>query len=261
MADELVLRERAGAVEVVTINRPQKGNALSVAVLHGLEQVAADIETRYGEDDCPHAVVITGAGDRAFSAGADITELDGISVHAARAQMRLGQRIFDRIEALPLPVIAALNGHALGGGLELAMACDIRVAARTSSLGQPEITLANLPGWGGTQRLPRIVGRGVATEMILLGEAVTAERAYELRLVNRVVDDALGAAIELAQQVATRSPTAVRGAKRAIAIGLQAGLSEGLAVEADAVGVCCGTKEQHDAVNGFLKRPREGGGA
>lgn len=258
MAGDLILRERVGAVELVTINRPAKGNALSVAVLRGIEAVTADLEAHYGEDDCPRVVVITGSGERAFSAGADITELDGISEHAAREQMRFGQRVLDRLEALPVPVIAAINGHALGGGLELALACDIRIAARTARLGQPEITLANLPGWGGTQRLPRIVGRGIATEMILLGVAITAERAYELRLVNRVADDAREAALELAQELATRSSTAVRGAKRAIAVGLHAGLTEGLAVEADAVGVCCTTTEQREAVNTFLTRPREG---
>ncbi len=259
MPDELVIRDRSAAVEVATINRPGKGNALSVAVLRALESIVTDIETTYGSDAGPRVLVITGAGDRAFSAGADITELAGITGDAAREQMRLGQRIFHRLEALPIPVIAAVNGHALGGGLELALACDIRVAARTAMLGQPEITLANLPGWGGTQRLPRIVGRGVATEMILLGEPITADRAYELRLVNRVADDALGAALDLAQQLAARSRVAVRGAKRAIAVGLQAGLTEGLAVEADAVGACCGTSEQREAVQAFLNRPREAG--
>jgi len=210
-------------------------------------------------------LVLTGAGTKAFSAGADINELDDIGPDAARAQMRRGQAVFDRLERLPIAVIAAINGFALGGGLELAMAADIRIAAPTARLGQPEITLANLPGWGGTQRLPRLVGRGIATELILTGDLVEADRAYAIGLVNRIATDPLPAAIELGARIAAHSRTAVRGAKRAIRVGLEDGVMAGLSVEADAVADCCGTEVQRQAVRAFLRRravarPTHGGG-
>jgi enoyl-CoA hydratase len=255
---EVLLREQRGPVLVATINRPAKGNALSRPVITALDQLASDVLAACAGDrpDGPRAVVLTGAGDRAFSAGADITELDGIGGEGARQQMLRGQAVFGRLEALPVVVVAAVNGVAFGGGLELAMAADVRFAARSARLGQPEITLANLPGWGGTQRLPRLVGRGRATEMILTGDPVDAERALAIGLVEHVVDDPLAAAVEFAARVAERSPTAVRGAKRAIAVGLNAGTAAGSLVEADAVAACCETEEQRAAVRAFLTRPR-----
>jgi enoyl-CoA hydratase/carnithine racemase len=255
---EVLLREQRGAVLVATINRPTKGNALSRPVIDALDRLASDVAEACDAErpDRPRALVLTGAGDRAFSAGADITELDGIGGPGARQQMRRGQEVFSRIEALPVVVVAAINGVAFGGGLELAMAADVRFAARHARLGQPEITLANLPGWGGTQRLPRLIGRGRATELILTGDPVDAERALAIGLVERVVDDPLAAAVEFAGRVAERSPTAVRGAKHAIAVGLGAGIAAGSLVEADAVAACCETEEQRAAVRAFLTRPR-----
>jgi enoyl-CoA hydratase len=204
--------------------------------------------------------VVTGRGAKAFCAGADVTELDGIDAETAFEQMRRGQSALDRIERLPIPVIAAVNGFALGGGLELAMAADLRIAANGSKLGQPEISLGNLPGWGGTQRLPRLVGRARATELILTGELVPAQKALEWGLVNSVADDALAAATELAERLAERNPVAVRGAKRAIRVGLEEGMPEGLVVEAEAVAACCETEHQRRAVREFLDRKtsREG---
>jgi len=254
MTDSLILRESIDSVLLATLNRPTKGNALSRPLLRELDALVQNIELAFGKPDSPRALVITGSGSKTFSAGADVTELDGIGNNGAREQMRYGQRVFDRLEALPIPVIAAINGYALGGGLELAMACDIRIAAHTAVLGQPEILLGNLPGWGGTQRLPRLVGRGIANELIFGGESITAARAYEIGLVNRVVDDAAAAAVEVAAAFAEKSATAIRGAKRAIAIGLQAGLTEGLLAEAHAVGVCCDTEEQQTALTNFLQR-------
>lgn len=254
MSDQLILLERRGPVLLATLNRPNKGNALNRPALQALDQVIRDIELGFGTSAAPRVLVITGAGPKAFCAGADVTELDGIGEHGAREQMRFGQLLFDRLEALPIPVVAAINGFALGGGLELAMACDIRVAAKDARLGQPEINLANLPGWGGTQRLPRLVGRGIANELIFGGETISAARAYEIGLVNRVADDAVAAALEMASRYAEKDPTALRGAKRAIGIGLQGGLSEGLIAEADAVGVCCATEAQQAATAAFLKR-------
>ncbi|CAL8973219.1 Short-chain-enoyl-CoA hydratase [Propionicimonas sp. T2.31MG-18] len=254
MSDDLVLRETRGPILLATLNRPTKGNALNRPILAELDQVIHGIELGFGTADAPRVLVITGSGSKAFCAGADVTELNGIGEHRAREQMRYGQLLFDRLEALPVPVIAAINGFALGGGLELAMACDIRVAAATARLGQAEINLANLPGWGGTQRLPRLVGRGIANEMIFGGETITAARAHETGLVNRVADDAVAAALEMASLYATKDPTAIRGAKRAIGIGLQPGLTEGLIAEADAVATSCATEAQQAAVAAFLTR-------
>jgi enoyl-CoA hydratase len=255
MTTDVITRTWHGTVLVATIDRPAKANSLNQEVIDALDALAADIEDGTAEQEV-RALVLTGAGDRAFSAGADISELDGIGEAAAYRQMRRGQEVFGRIEALPVAVIVALNGVALGGGLELAMAADVRIAAPTARLGQAEITLENLPGWGGTQRLPRLVGRGRATELILTGDLLDAATAAEWGLVNRVADDPLAAAIELAQRIALRSPVAVAGAKRAIAAGLAPGLQEGLEVEARGVGESCATDAQRAAVQAFLARKR-----
>ena len=247
---DVLLREQRGRVAVVTLNRPGKGNALNHELIDALDTLAGEL----ADDGQTGALVLVGAGERAFSAGADVSELDGLDREAARQQMRRGQSVFDRLEQLPVAVIAAINGFALGGGLELAMAADIRLAAPSARLGQPEITLANLPGWGGTQRLVRLVGRGIATELILTGDLIDADRAHAIGLVNHVVTDPLAASIELATRIAERSPVAVRGAKHAIAVGLRDGIEAGLVAEADAVADCCTTEEQRAAVRAFLDR-------
>lgn len=252
MITDVITRTWHGTVLVATIDRAAKANSLSREVIDALDALAADIEGAAEREI--GALVLTGAGDRAFSAGADIHELDGIGRAAAYRQMRRGQEVFDRIEALPVAVVAALNGVALGGGLELAMAADLRIAAPSARLGQAEITLENLPGWGGTQRLPRLIGRGRATELILTGDLLDAATAAQWGLVNRVAEDPLAAAVELAQRIARRSPVAVAGAKRAIAAGLAPGLRDGLEVEARAVGTACTTAEQRAAVQAFLAR-------
>lgn len=257
MSDDLLLRERHGAVLVARLNRPTKGNALNHALIAALDDLAEELEVEASGPDAARALVLAGAGTKAFSAGADVHDLDGVSASRAREQMRQGQRVFDRIEALPLLVVAAVSGYALGGGLELAMAADLRIAGPQARFGQPEITLENLPGWGGTQRLPRLVGLGRAAELILTGELIDARRAHEIGLVNRVEDDPLTAAVALATEVAKRSDVAVRGAKRAMHAGLDAGFRTGLAVEADAVAACCETPLQRAAVHAFLNRRRE----
>lgn len=251
---DVVLKERRGPVLVATINRAAKGNSLSSGVIAALDRLAADVEHQALDSDGPRALVITGAGEKAFSAGADIHDLVDITAGRARRQMREGQRVFDRIERLPVVVIAAVNGYAVGGGLELAMATDLRIAGPGARFGQPEITLENLPGWGGTQRLPRLIGIGRATELILTGDLIDADRAVELGLVNRIAADPLASAIELASRIAARNPVAVRGAKRALRAGLDAGPTTGLVVEADAVAECCETPEQRAAVRAFLDR-------
>lgn len=254
---EPVLRQDpVGPVLVATLNRPRAANALSGELIEALAGLAATLQRRVaaGDPDAPRALVLTGAGDRAFSAGADIHDLDGIDAPTALAQMERGQQAFAGLEALPIVVIAAIDGVAFGGGLELAMAADLRIASPSSRLGQPEITLGNLPGWGGTQRLPRLIGRGRALELILTGDPVSADRALELGLVNRVSETPLPDAIELATRIAERNPVAVAGAKRAVAAGLEQSLAQGFRVEAEAVARCCETPEQQAAVRAFLTR-------
>lgn len=250
MSEQALDVRQAGTVTVAAINRPAKANSLNREVIDALDALAADLERPPTQ---PTALVLTGNG-RVFSAGAEITELDDISGEQAKRQMQRGQAVFDRLAQLPVAVIAAINGVALGGGLELAMAADIRICARTARLGQAEINLGNLPGWGGTQRLPRLVGRGRATEMILTGAQIDAEQAYRIGLVERLADDALSDAIALGEEIAARNPVAVAGAKRAIHTGLEVSYEEGLRVEAEAVAACCETEMQHEAVRAFLER-------
>ena len=250
---EVLTRSDDGAVIHAVLNRPDKGNALNRPLIDAIDQLCEQLE-QLAADRQSRAVVLTGAGEKAFCAGADITELDGITPDAARAQMRHGQRVFDRLEHLPFIVIAAINGFALGGGLELAMAADIRIAAPAARLGQPEITLGNLPGWGGTQRLPLLIGRGLATELILTGDLIAADRAAQLGLVNSVAAEPVVAATELATRIAHANPVAVTGAKHSIRTGLERGVADGLVAEADAVAACCATEEQRAAVQAFLNR-------
>lgn len=254
MAEPELITERRGACLIATINRAERGNSLSRSLLQALSDLVTDLGRGDPRAGSPRALVITGNGDRAFSAGADINELNGISPAAAREQMEWGQQIFDRIEQLPIPVIAAINGFALGGGLELAMAADIRIAATHARMGQPEINLANLPGWGGTQRLPRLVGVGRATELIMTGRHIDAQEALAIGLITSISDSALVEALDLGAQLAQRNPTAVAGIKLAIATGVEAGIRAGLRVEAECVGACCDTAEQREAVRNFLDK-------
>jgi len=256
MTEAVLLVERRGPVVVATLNRPNKGNALNTALVHALAELVEQTEISSARADGPRALVLTGAGDKAFSAGADVSDLDGIDGATAELQMRRGQAVFGSLQELPIAVIAAVNGFALGGGLELAMAADVRIAAPTAMFGQPEISLGNLPGWGGTQRLPRLIGQGRATELIFTGELISAARAFEIGLINQVADDPLKAALDFAEQVARRNPVAIRGAKRAIQTGLEAGMATGLLVEAAAVASCCETEVQRAAVRQFLDRKK-----
>ena len=259
--EPVLLRQHKGPVLIATLNRPTKSNALNQALIDSLDELAAEIEAE-SERGQVKALVITGAGERAFSAGADITELADLDAPRARAQMLRGQQVFARLEELRIVVVAAINGVALGGGLELAMAADLRIATPTARLGQPEITLGNVPGWGGTQRLPELIGRGRATQLILTGELIAASFAYQIGLVNQVADDCLTAALEVAARVADANPVAVAGAKKAIRVGLRESMADGMTAEADAVAACCETPEQQAAVRAFLSRaspqpPRE----
>lgn len=240
------------AVLLLTLNRPERLNALSRAVLAALDEWTQQA----AQDPNVRVVVVTGAGNRAFCAGADIDELRALTYDEAYAQMRYGQGIFSRLERLPKPVIAAVNGYALGGGCELAMACDLRFAADPARLGQPEIQLGNLPGWGGTQRLPRLVGPARARELIFTGEAIDAETARSMGLINRVypLADLLSATLDFASRLASRSATALALAKEAIQVGLDQGTEAGFEAEAQAVARCCTTPEQRAAIDAFLAR-------
>ncbi|MGH7758544.1 MAG: enoyl-CoA hydratase/isomerase family protein [Candidatus Dormibacteria bacterium] len=219
---------RRGRVAWVTIDHPP-ANALSQAVLEGLRAAFAEISN----DPELGAAVLTGAGDRFFVAGADIGEFLSQGEDGTRRKIADGQRLTLEMERQRFPIVAAINGFALGGGLELAMACDLRVASRRAKLGQPEVLLGIIPGWGGTQRLPRLVGRGRALELLLSGEQISADRALELGLVNQVEEpEALElAAQSLGERLASQAPLALAAIKRAVSDGLEGTLEAGLGVE------------------------------
>jgi enoyl-CoA hydratase len=249
-----LLYETRDRVAIITVNRPEKLNALNAQTKEELETVLAAAR----EDPEVDVLVMTGAGTKAFVAGTDIGELSELTGETGESFSTKGQALFDRIEACEKPVIAAVNGYALGGGCELAMACHIRIASSTARFGQPEVSLGIIPGYGGTQRLPRLVGRGPALEMILSGVPVGAEDALRLGLVNRVVEPEklLESALNLARRIASQAQPAVRLAIRAVNIAEETTLSEGLGSEAALFGECCGTADFVEGVRAFLeKRP------
>jgi enoyl-CoA hydratase len=257
----LVEREAAEKIAVVTVNRPDKLNALNLAVLKELgaafDELEADREVR--------AIVMTGAGSKAFIAGADISELNALPgpVRGA-AHGHLGQQLCFKIERLRQPVIMAINGYALGGGLELAMAGDIRIASETARLGQPEINLGIIPGFGGTQRLPRLVGKGFAKLMIFGGDPITAEEGFRIGLVDRVVpqEQLAGEARKLAVALAKKAPLALAAAKSAINGGLETDLDRGCDLEAAQFGLLFSTADKAEGTKAFLeKRPANFTGA
>jgi enoyl-CoA hydratase len=252
MALEHLLVDRDGPVSIVTINRPKVLNALNGPTLDELDQVIDDAR----RDDGVRVIVLTGAGDRAFVAGADINELAVQTPVAGREHARKGQALFDRIERLGKPVLAAVNGFALGGGCELAMACTIRIAADTAKLGQPEINLGLLPGYAGSQRLPRLVGRGRALELLLLGQQITAEEAWRIGLVNRVVPAAqlMTETRALAQSLASKAPVAVRYILDAVASGLDMSFADAQDYEATLFGLVSTTEDMREGTRAFLEK-------
>lgn len=252
--DNLLLRrdERDDRVAIVTINRPQVLNALNAATFDDLGRAFLELQS----DDGVRAVIITGAGEKSFVAGADINELAVQSPNSGRERALAGQRVFSLLENLGKPVIAAINGFALGGGCELAMACAVRLAADSARLGQPEINLGLLPGYAGTQRLPRLVGKGRALELLLTGAVITAVEAERIGLVNRVVPaaDLLGAASELARQLARQSPTAIRYILTAVNNGLEMPFDDGSAYEATLFGLVTATSDMREGTQAFLEK-------
>lgn len=253
MAD-LVLLEDRGKVRWLVISRPEKLNALNKEVVR---QLTDAVSTALAEERVA-ALVITGAGDKAFVAGADISEFQGLTPAEAQALAARGQRLFDLLEAASKPVIAAVNGFALGGGMELAMACHLRVAAETAKFGQPEVKLGLIPGYGGTQRLPRLVGKGRALELLLTGKMIDAQTALNWGLVNQVVPPGqLAEAVsKLAEEVLAVAPTAVRWCLEAVNRGLEVPLPAALSLEATIFGLCASTEDFREGVEAFLsKRP------
>jgi len=246
------LYEKSDGIATITINRPEVLNALN-------EETISEILLRLEDakkDKTIRVVVITGAGDRAFSAGADIKMIKDMDSSKARDVSRVGQRVCDEIEKLGKPVIAAINGYALGGGLELAMACDIRIASENARLGQSEIMRGLIPGWGGTQRLPRFVGKGVAKEMIFTGKMIDAKTAERLGLVNAVVPpDQLKSVVgELAKEIADKPPISIKLAKELINSSLETSLKVGEAREAEAFGIAASTEDFKEGVAAFLEK-------
>ena len=242
----------AGGIALITVNRPEKLNALSGAVIADLHQA---FERIAGERDI-RAAILTGAGEKAFVAGADIQELAALSSLEAREFARRGQRVFRMLETSHKPSVAAVNGFALGGGLELAMACTVRFAAENARMGQPEVKLGIIPGYGGTQRLPRLVGRGRALEMLLAGDPVTAAEAWRIGLVNAVVPQAelLNYSRAWLAKALANAPAALGLVMEAVDVGLNAGLEEGLRFEAAAFAVSAATDDGREGTRAFLEK-------
>jgi enoyl-CoA hydratase len=244
--------ERDGGVAVVIINRPDAMNALDVEHAHKLREALEDLAT----DADIRVVVVTGAGDRAFVAGADIKYMQGLGVHEGLGWAELGQACADLLETMPKPTIAAINGYALGGGCELALACDIRVASSSAKLGQPEINLGILPGWGGTQRLARTTTLGYAKELIFTGRMVDAKEALARGLVNAVHEpgDLMTKTRELAQGLATKSPVALAAAKEATNLALSGDHRGNLRTEAHLFSMAFSTADQKEGMAAFVEK-------
>ena len=250
--DKNILFEIDGAIAKLTINRPDKRNAVDNATVEEIDQVLAQVE----QNPEIRVLILTGAGDKAFVAGADIHELDKRDTLRGRSETRRRQEVYTRIEQLEIPSIAAINGWALGTGLELAMACTLRVASSKAGLGQPEVKLGITPGAGGTQRLPKLVGMGRAMEMILTGDPIKAEQALAIGLVNKVVEpDQLLAEVEnLAGTLAARPKLALQYAKEAVLRSGEGSLAEGLAHESYLHTLSCGTQDKKEGVAAFLEK-------
>lgn len=252
---ENVLIAKEGHVATITINRPKALNALSTAVLTdlnaALDEVAADQDV--------YALIITGAGEKSFVAGADIAEMKDKSVEEAAEYGKFGNAVFRKIETFRCPVIAAVNGFALGGGCELAMSCDIRVASENAVFGQPEVGLGITPGFGGTQRLARLVGAGIAKEMIYTARNIKADRAAQIGLVNKVVavEELSATVMKMAQGIAKNAPIAVAYAKKAINNGLQTDIDSGIAIEVEEFSNCFATEDQTYGMTCFLEKVKE----
>ena len=249
---ENVLYEKKGAIAYVTLNRPKVLNALNQRTWQDLRAAFEDAR----DDADVRGVILTGAGDKAFIAGADISELAKVTAVQAERSSTYGQEVLNLVENLGKPVVAAINGFALGGGCETAMACTIRLATESARFGQPEVKLGVPPGGGGTQRLPRLVGKGRALQLILSGEMITAQEAYRIGLVNEVVPAAelIPRAEAILKQIFANAPLAVRYSLEAVNKGLETSQTEGLALEASFFGLCAGTEDKQEGTQAFLQK-------
>ena len=249
---ENVLYEKKDSIAYVTLNRPKVLNALN-------KKTWADLRTAFEsarDDAAVRGVILTGAGDKAFIAGADISELASVSAVEAEESSTFGQEVLNLVENLGKPVIAAINGFALGGGCETAMACTIRVASEHAKFGQPEVKLGLIPGGGGTQRMPRLVGKGRALQIILSGEIISAQEAYRIGLVNEVVPaaDVITRAEAILKQIFSNAPIAVKYSLEAVNKGLETSVAEGLSLEASLFGLCAGTEDKREGTQAFLQK-------
>jgi enoyl-CoA hydratase len=252
MEFENIRYELRPPIAVVTLDRPKVLNALSLQSMTELEDVFLDIR----QNESVRAVLITGAGEKAFVAGADIRELASLSALEGERVATRGQQVFSLIESCGKPVIACINGFALGGGCELALACTLRIASANARLGQPEVKIGIIPGYGGTQRLPRLIGKGAALKMMLTGEPVSADEALRLGLVDEVVapEQLLARGEQIAQTIAGMAPLAVRDCIRAVNSGYDLPLASGLALEASLFGLSCSTSDKEEGTKAFLEK-------
>lgn len=247
-----LLYETSEKICVVTINRPKALNALNAETIYELGRLFEEL----GKDNAVKAVILTGSGDKSFVAGADITEMQKMTAIEGRNWGKTAQAVFSKIENLPKLVIAAVNGYALGGGCEIAMACDIRIASEKAKFAQPEVSLGIPPGFGGTQRLPRLVGKGRAKEMLFTGDMIDAAEAYRIGLVNKVTtpEELLPKATEMALKILSRAPLAVQVCKDAVNTGLNVDLESGIAYEAEVFGLCFATQDQKEGMSAFMEK-------
>ncbi len=247
-----LLYRKEGGIAYVTVNRPKVLNALNTPTWSDLRRAFEDAR----DDEAVRGVILTGAGDKAFIAGADISELAQATAVEAQQASRFGQGVLDLIENLGKPVIAAVNGFALGGGCETAMACTVRLAVESARFGQPEVALGLVPGGGGTQRLPRLIGKGRALQLILSGEMISAQEAYRIGLINEIVPAAelITRGEAILQKIATNGPIAVKFALEAVNKGMETSQSEGLLLEASYFGLCAATEDKKEGTTAFLEK-------
>ncbi len=246
------LRLETGAVSVLTLNRPEKLNALNAAVLGELEAALTTLES----DPSVQVLLVTGAGEKAFVAGADIGELSACDARAGMAMARRGQTLFARLEAARFATLAVVNGFALGGGLELALACDLRLGSTQAVLGLPEVTLGIIPGYAGTQRLARLIGKGRALELVMTGDKIKADEAHRIGLLNHVVEpaDLMAKARELAARIQKAGPLAVAAAKRLVHMAGEVPLDRGVEAEAAAFALLCTSEDKAEGTRAFLEK-------
>lgn len=252
MAYDNIILEKEDDLAILYINRPSALNALNQDTLQEIQLAISNV----AEDNSIYGLIITGAGNKAFVAGADIAYMQNFSAQEGRAFADYGETTFRMIELMEKPVIAAINGFALGGGCELAMACDIRLASETALFGQPEVGLGITPGFGGTQRLPRLIGEGRAKELIYTSDSIKAAEAYRLGLVNHIYpqEELIAEAKKLLKKIASKAPLAVRYAKHAIGRGMQVDLDTAMAIESDTFGLCFSTGDQTEGMKAFLEK-------